>query len=58
MIDELLFLIRSGESHERILTRTHRTAIATAQLLHRHGYSAYARPFWALDKRQRTAAGR
>jgi hypothetical protein len=55
-LDDLLFLIRSGESPERILTRTRRTAVATAQLLYRHGYSQYAAPFWSLTARARWAA--
>ena len=55
-IDDFWLLTSAGESPERVAQRLGLSPGAIANALNRRGETVAARPYWALDQRQRWAA--
>ena len=55
-IYDFWFLTSAGESPERVASRVGLNPGAIARALYRRGETVAARPYWALDQRQRWAA--
>lgn len=49
-LDDILWLIASGESPEAIASRLGVKPGSVARLLYRHGFAAEARPFWNVQR--------